>query len=115
MCSAVRDFSDKEKRFIILRRILYTIRVTIVGIYAPNTQQAAFGGKIFPVIFDGPQYTTLTLGDFNMVLDVNVDQSMRTRMSGQSLVDIWWLKNENVWDYTIFLHVIKPTLELISL
>lgn len=104
---------DKDGCFGIVRGKLNNIRLTIVGVYAPNTSQAPFGEEVFKTLVLNQDSEVLMLGDFNAFFDNDQD---RSRVSSTpyistnflqykelfGVVDIWRLVNEVKCDYTFF-------------
>lgn len=88
------------------------MKLTIVGFYAPNNQQAKFWEDLCTLLDNGPNNPMIFMGCFfNSVLDISLDCSMLTRTPGMSgsllqfkqhfqLMDIWREQNYHVRDYT---------------
>lgn len=64
---------DKEGCFVLLRGKLNSCRLTIVGVYAPNSVQVPFWEKIFTELMHNTETEILLLGDFNSVISKHLD------------------------------------------
>lgn len=73
----------------------------IVGVDAPNKQQAPFGDELFRELLDDCQSKILMMGEFNKVIDGNLVESRESSTPGLPLsfhmykkclhmVDVWW-------------------------
>lgn len=60
---------DQKGRYIVLRVVLNQADITIVGIYALNTEQVSFWGELYAQLNSKIRGELLILGDFNMVIE----------------------------------------------
>lgn len=70
-----KTIADKEGRYIIVIGEIQNISLTLVNIYAPNTDNPVFFQKVFALIPDMSQTNLIIGGDFNTVLDAYLDRS----------------------------------------
>lgn len=71
--------SDTLDRFVIFYGSLGKVKLTIVGVHAPNDRQVKFWDELCSCLYEGPQTATIFLGDFNSVVEINRDQSRVTK------------------------------------
>lgn len=108
----------------ILKGRLNFLTMVMVGVYAPNKQQILFWDELFGELTDDCNSEILMMGDFNAVLDRNMDRSGASSTPGLPvnfhryknyfhLVDVWRQANPSTRNYTFFWHVLGLTLGLI--
>lgn len=110
---------DGNGRFILVKGELNSNRVTLVSIYGPNHDDATFFNDLVLkfAIAEGPG---LVGGDFNLVLDPNLDRStprslnrskaasfLLRGMKDLGLCDIWRQLNPKAKDFSFFSNVHK--------
>lgn len=61
-------------RCVILRGLLNQVRLSLVGVYAPNSKQLPFWEELY-FQFGGYQELLILLGDFNVAIDTHIDRS----------------------------------------
>lgn len=108
------QLSDTEGRFILIKGTLYGREITLMNIYAPNTDTPKFMSNIVTLF---SQYCTslgLLAGDFNCCFDANLDRStfslcnhnsskaLKLASSEVGLVDIWRELNPGTRDYSFY-------------
>lgn len=66
---------DPQGRFLFLKGTLHHRPITIVNVYAPNTQQVTFFRKTFRQLLTFQSGTLIVGGDFNVALNPSLDTS----------------------------------------
>ena len=110
-----KTISDKEGRYIIVIGEIHNISLTLVNIYAPNTDNPQFFQKVFALIPDISQTNLIIGGDFNTVLDTYLDRSsmskvqrntssefLNTFINNANILDIWRTTNPSGRDYSFY-------------
>lgn len=98
---------DPLGRFIILKGCLYSHKVLLLGLYAPNQTQTVLGAK---KVKDCNCSGILALGDFNGVFNKDIDRSHKSTTPGLpknfhrlvrafDLTDVWRVRNPLVKDF----------------
>uniref|UniRef100_A0A3B4V2V9 exodeoxyribonuclease III n=1 Tax=Seriola dumerili TaxID=41447 RepID=A0A3B4V2V9_SERDU len=108
-------FTDKKGRFLILSGTLKNVKFVLVNIYAPNTGQVTFLTSLCPLLSKFSDLPMVTGGDFNLVLEPEVDRSNHPLPSDRSLssafsefpstlglVDVWCMLNTVSREYTFY-------------
>jgi exonuclease III len=103
---------DDSGRTLILRIDMYGAEILVVNIYAPNADEADFYECLFTDIASYNATNVLVAGDYNLVLDIDLDKSggqRRTNNKSQQCVlrqmevldlcDIWRIKNPSTREY----------------
>lgn len=104
---------DNDGRYIIIDCTINNIHLTVANIYAPNDDNAEFFLNIINIIENFPNDHRIVGGDFNLVLDLQLDKiggSFKTHTKSQktilswieetNLVDAWRHKNPNLKKFT---------------
>ena len=112
-CQLKKQFTDKEGRFVIIDLEIDDKIITLVNIYAPNTDSPEFFDSILIQLESFECQSFIFGGDFNCTLNVNLDKKggrpiththsvskLQHIMDEFSLVDIWRLKNPSTLRYT---------------
>lgn len=107
--------SDPEGRFSFVKGTLHGLRYTFATIYAPNEGSVNFFVKTFRKLEQFREGCLMVGGDFNLVLDPNMDTSTgRTAMSfrtlkqakqlirSQHLVDCWRVLHVGIKDFSYY-------------
>ena len=109
-----KEFHDKEGRLVILDVIAFESILTLVNIYAPNTDDPAFFDSVLTQLDQFECQSIIWGGDFNCVLHINLDKKrwssnnaytravkvINNIMEQFSLADIWRLKNPSIFRST---------------
>ena len=108
-----KQFCDKEGRIVMLDIGIVDTTVTLINIYAPNTDDAAFFDSISLQLEQFECQSIIWGGDFNCVLDLKSDKkggrsathsqavkSILNIMEEFSLIDVWRMKNPTTHRYT---------------
>ena len=108
-----KQFHDTRGRFIILDIVAFESVLTLINIYAPNSDDPLFFENILIQLEQFDCQSIIWGGDFNCVLNVNSDkkggrpvthsravQAIHNIMEELSLVDIWRLKNPSTFRFT---------------
>lgn len=66
---------DYEGRYVFISGYLQNEKLTLVNLYAPNTQQALFFASLCPVVSQFMEGPLIIGGDFNSVCDPTLDRS----------------------------------------
>lgn len=74
---ASKIIPDSQGRFIIVTGKLYDNLITLVNIYAPNVDDEQFINSLLLKIPDMDSHQLIIGGDFNLVLDSDLDRSSR--------------------------------------
>uniref|UniRef100_A0A3P9LGY2 exodeoxyribonuclease III n=1 Tax=Oryzias latipes TaxID=8090 RepID=A0A3P9LGY2_ORYLA len=106
---------DPEGRYILLHGTIQDVHLTMMNIYAPSPPLSSFWTKIASELAEYKCDLTLLGGDFNCVLDNNLDRSPiptdgRCNMGGTlakmleelNLVDAWRSINPSSKDFTFY-------------
>ena len=109
----LNSYTDPEGRFIILDLELNGLRLTLSNVYAPNEDSPDFFIDFIQKIEAVPNDNRIIGGDFNLVLDINVDKKgglktthVKSRdaitawMESTDLTDIWRMQHPNDLKYT---------------
>lgn len=110
-----KTIADKEGRYIIVIGEIHNISITLVNIYAPNTDNPIFFQKVFALIPDISQTNLIIGGDFNTVLDTYLDRSstkkppqnastqfLNSYIQNTNILDIWRIMNPSGRDYSFY-------------
>lgn len=95
-----QTIADKEGRYVILIGEIYNLSLTLVNLYAPNTDNPVFFQKVFSLIPDISQTNLIVGGDFNTVLDTYLDRSSKRHFPKNASSEFLnvFIKNSNVLD-----------------
>lgn len=107
--------SDSDGRYIIVSGVLCSDKITLVNIYAPNSQQATFLASLSPVISRVMEGPLVIGGDVNAVCDPSLDRSRAALPSDRhssaalsefqshlAVTDIWRLINPEAREYSFY-------------
>ena len=107
--------SDNKGRYIILDISIKQVRLTLATIYGPNSDDQDFFNEFIDSIESIPNDNRIVGGDWNVVLDLNMDKEggqQTTHFKAQkilkdwcdetNLVDIWRKSHEDLKQYTWF-------------
>ena len=110
-----RTITDKEGRYIIVIGELYGTHITLLNVYAPNTDNPAFYHKMFNLIPDISQTHLIIGGDFNTTLDPYLDrystgnivrnassETLNAFIENTNIVDLWRIKNPTSRGYSFY-------------
>ncbi len=110
-----KTIADKEGCYIIVIGEIHNISITLVNIYATNTDYPIFFQKVFALILDISQTNLIIGGDFNTVLDTYLDLSstrkapknastefLNTYINNTNILDIWRIMNPSGRDYSFY-------------
>ena len=102
----------------IVSGLLYSTKVTLANIYAPNWDDHQFISKIFTLLPDLNTYELILGGDFNCVLDSTLDRSsprpvpislkaktILAFLEDFAITDAWCFSFPTVRQYSLFSHV----------
>lgn len=105
---------DKDGRFVIVSGDIYNVPITLVNLYAPNSDSPAFF-KVFSLIPDISHTKLIIGGDFNTPLDPYLDRSSNRKipknnssiflssyLKNMNLIDLWHFTNPSGRDYSFF-------------
>lgn len=106
---------DARGCFYILKGKLNSLRLTIVGMCAPNKTQGPFCEALYRELREDSQSDILMMGDFNAMLDNQLHRSQESLTpeiplnfyrykEGLCLVYVQQLVNDNKRDYTFYWH-----------
>ena len=111
-CEISNNEIDKDGRYIILEVQLKGTSITLCSVYAPNTDSPDFFTDLLKHI-DKMDYPDVIIGgDFNLVLDENLDRKeckethtkalevVKNNMEICNLTDVWRIKNTMQLQYT---------------
>ena len=113
----IKDVStktDTQGRLLLLEFVLENARYAIVNVYGPNKDDPVFFEDMASMLEGSPAEHIIVGGDFNLVMDPEVDsknrrdnqpnarKSLIKAMNSFNLYDIWRIRNPNVKDYTWF-------------
>ncbi|OCT94959.1 hypothetical protein XELAEV_18012643mg [Xenopus laevis] len=115
-----RKHIDQEGRYVIVTGLLQNQMVTLASVYAPNTKKTKFFLTFFEKLAEVKEGRLIVGGDFNTILQNNLDRTRDTLAAKHSLeltfdtkrltkhlrnlalVDIWREKHPLDRDYTYF-------------
>ena len=105
--------TDNNGRIIVVDIEIREIRYTIVNLYAPNSDTPEFFSNIGDLIDNFENVNLLIGGDFNLVLNVNLDKKggrpsthekcrkfVINMMEDRDLVDVWRREHPTEFGYT---------------
>lgn len=92
--------ADKEGRYLIIAGELYSLPITLIKMYGPNTDSPSFYKHVFAKIPDILHTNLLVGGDLNLVLDPYLDRSSPRRAppSNSSIFLKEFCNNSNLFD-----------------
>ena len=106
-------YSDENGRYLIVDITIGNMRLTLSNLYAPNEDQPKFFENIINIIENIPNDNRVIGGDFNLVLNLDLDKKggrhqthnksqavIHTWMEDTDLIDIWRVKNPNLFKFT---------------
>ena len=102
--------ADPNGRFVIIDLEIQSTRLTIANIYGPNIDDACFFETLIQRIEILPNDNRILTGDFNLVLDVNIDKkggNNTTHFSAQQIIKTY-MEDTDLTDVFRFLHKDKP-------
>lgn len=93
---------DIDGRYIIIDATINDTRLTLANVYGPNSDNADYFKKVFGIIDELPNENRLVGGDFNLVLDLEIDKEgglSRTHLKAQEEVKLWMENTEmtDIW------------------
>ena len=106
-------YSDQDGRVIVVDIEYYGQRLTLAAIYGPNEDSPSFFRKIAKIMEDREE-NKVCIGDFNLVLDVDLDrkntycnnnkakEELENLMEEFYLRDVWRQRNEEKREYSWF-------------
>lgn len=107
--------ADKDGRYVIVTGEIYNTSLTLVNLYAPNTDNPTFFKKVFALIPDLSQTKLIIGGDFNTLLDPYLDRSsnkkiprsnsslfLNTFLKNMNIIDLWRSANPSGRDYSFY-------------
>ncbi len=104
----VHDFkADDCGRFVVLDITINDLRFTLCNIYGPNEDKPEFFAKVIEIVESYPNDNRLLGGDFNFVLNLDVDKKggrRKTHTRSQELV-LDWMEDTNLVDIWRTQHV----------
>uniref|UniRef100_A0A4W5LV10 exodeoxyribonuclease III n=1 Tax=Hucho hucho TaxID=62062 RepID=A0A4W5LV10_9TELE len=113
-----KNISDPEGRFILITGSLYGQPITILNIYAPNTDTPAFMSKMVTLFNEHCVSFGALAGDFNCTLNPTLNKSpqvpttnptsakmLKSLTKEMGLIDIWKETNSSSMDYTYYSNV----------
>lgn len=103
-------FKDMDGYFLILKRVMYGLKWTLVGIYAPQSGRGILFSKLIDRIDQLAEGILILIGDFNAVMEVSLDKSTQ-RSSHSVLLPVFknWLKRNGVIDvWREYNHTVHP-------
>lgn len=111
----ISTLCDPNGRYIIVTGHLHSIHVTLLNIYGPNIDDAAFFRKTFEKLPDLSNTNLIVAGDHNVILDLHLDRSaskicnpsnastvLNNLIISTNLVDIWRLQHPTDREYSFF-------------
>lgn len=111
----ISTLCDPNGRYIIVTGHLYSLHVTLLNIYGPNIDDAAFFRKTFEKLPDLSNTNLIVAGDHNVILDFHLDRSaskicnpsnastvLNNIITSTNLVDIWRLQHPTEREYSFF-------------
>ena len=109
---------DPYGRYVIVSGLLYSTKVTLANIYAPNWDDHNFVSKIISLLPDLNTYELILGGDFNCVLDTKLDRSspkpahtsltaktIQAFLEDFAISDAWRFSFPTSHQYSFFSHV----------
>ena len=105
-------YSDPNGRICVVKVNKHDKEITIVNIYAPNEDDPSFFKEVLRVISEIDSVELMLVGDFNLVLDPELDRLDKRRYAPQSfkvldqtideldLTDSWRVRNPEVKRYS---------------
>lgn len=112
---AAKILPDTQGRYVIVTDKLYGHLVTLVNIYAPNVDNEQFIRSIISKLPDIDTHQLIIGGDFNLVLNTNLDRSsskpakisksakaIQEFMGNYGIIDPWRVQNPNVRQYSFY-------------
>lgn len=116
------QISDTEGRYILIKGKIWDKELTLLNIYAPNTDTPSFISDMISLFNTHCRTLGIIGGDYNLTLS-NLDKSSHSGGSNPKsaitlnalgfetgLIDVWRVKNPTKRDYTFFPKDIKLTL-----
>ena len=106
--------TSQNGRYIVSRIVVEQQEILLVNIYAPNEDTPEFFHGIFAHVTDSRCQDVLMAGDFNFVLDKNLDQVNRKNNNDKArntvtafleeimLIDVWRRQNPERFRFTHF-------------
>ena len=104
---------DTDGRFIILDIEINIMRLTLANVYGPNEDNSDFYIDFIEKIESIPQDNRIIGGDFNLVLEINIDKKgglktthmkskcvLQSYMEETEMIDIWRFQNPEEKKYT---------------
>ena len=110
-CNVLNTYAEKDGRILILEVEKEEKKYTIANIYAPNKDSPGFFASLIEHMEKLSPFKVI-VGDFNLVLDVNLDRknsyynnmqamySLRAIMEDYQLTDIWRDRNPEIKRYS---------------
>uniref|UniRef100_A0A3P8QDE3 Endonuclease/exonuclease/phosphatase domain-containing protein n=1 Tax=Astatotilapia calliptera TaxID=8154 RepID=A0A3P8QDE3_ASTCA len=107
-----KEIKDKEGRYIVVKGKTLNSVLTFVCIYAPPNSPKSFFKDLFDLISVEAEGICICAGDFNVILNYNLDTTSQTRckthisrhlnltLEETGLVDVWRLLHPSQRDYT---------------
>lgn len=113
--TAAKILPDTQGRYVIVTGKLYGHLVMLVNIYAPNVDDEQFIRSIISKLPDIDTHQLIIGGDFNLVLNTNLDRSsskpakisksakaIQEFMGNYGIIDPWRVQNPNVRQYSFY-------------
>ena len=110
--------SDSAGRFVIVQGHMFSTPTVLLSVYAPNWDNKDFFVKLFNTLPNNNDYNIIVGGDFNCVLDPNLDRSsnrlqglyksakvIHNFMSQSGLSDIWRFHSQKKKVFSFFSNV----------
>ena len=109
-------YKDHESRFIIIKGTLSGRELTVANVYAPNDAQTSFFTQFFNKLQQLHSSHIIVGGDFNSVMQPNLDRSKQnlssktlskttiTHLNDLQLIDSWRALNIGAREYTFYSH-----------
>lgn len=110
----ISEHKDREGRFVLVKGKLEHKEVTLCNVYAPPGSGVAFYKKLFNLIATEIYGTLVCAGDFNIILNPNLDTTNRMRKGSSiekqinkllqelGLLDIWRHLHRSDREFTFF-------------
>lgn len=104
--------TDEEGRIIIIEIEIEKVVYLLVNVYAPNNDDVSFFTKVYDMINAFENCNIVWGGDFNLVLDVQIDrnsssynnvkalQVLKTAIEELELCDVWRVRHPDIKRYT---------------
>lgn len=106
---------DNNGRYVMISGCLQNEKLTLVNLYAPNTQQSLFFAFLCPVISQFMEGLLIMGGDFNSVCDPTLNRSSSPLSSDKqtsaalkefqtqlAVTDVWRLINPTAREYSFY-------------